>query len=57
MIGRTSGVLRSKRARGVVWMVAALPMIAIPLLNDGNKAIVAIGLMYLVLGLAAFRRS
>lgn len=57
MIGRAAGILQSKRAQGFVWLVAALPMIAVPILNDGNKSVVAIGLMFLVLGMVALRRS
>jgi hypothetical protein len=57
MIGRASGILRSKRAQGFVWLVAALPMIAVPILNDGNRSIVAIGLMFLVFGMVSLRRN
>ena len=55
MIGQARGMFQSRRARGVGWLVAAVPMIAVPALGGGNRLLLAIGLMFLVFGIVAFR--
>jgi len=47
--------LRSKRVRAVLWMLAGAPLIVIPLLRGGNIALVGVGVVFVMLGLAAIR--
>lgn len=55
MLTKSNSVLQ-KRIMGSVFMVLALPMLAFPLLNDGNPFIAIAGAMFLLFGMAAFRR-
>ena len=57
MIGQAGGMFQSRRARGVGWLVAAVPMIAVPALAGGNRLLLAIGLMFLVFGIVALSRK
>jgi hypothetical protein len=57
MIGKASGIFQSRRARGIGWIVAAVPMIAVPALAGGNRLLLAIGLMFLVFGIVALSRK
>ena len=57
MIGKAHGIFQSRRARGIGWIVAAVPMIAVPALAGGNRFPLAIGLMFLVLGIVALSRK
>jgi hypothetical protein len=57
MIGRARGMFQSRRARGVGWLVAAVPMIAVPALAGGNRLLLAVGLMFLVFGIVEFGRK
>jgi len=57
MIGKARGIFRSRRARGVGWLVAAVLMIAVPALAGGNRFPLAIGLMFLVFGIVALSRK
>ena len=56
MIGKGRGIFQSRRARGIGWIVAAVPMIAVPALAGGNRLPLAIGLMFLVFGIVALSR-
>jgi len=57
MIGQARGIFRSRRAPGIGWLVAAVPMIAVPALAGGNRLLLAIGLMFLVFGIVALSRK
>lgn len=57
MIGQARGLFHSRRARGVGWLVAAVPMIAVPALAGGNRLLLAVGLMFLVFGIVTFSRK
>ena len=57
MIGKARGIFRSRRARGVGWLVAAVLMLAVPALAGGNRLLLAIGLMFLVFGIVEFSRK
>ena len=57
MIGKGRGIFQSRRARGIGWIVAAVPMIAVPALAGGNRLPLAIGLMFLVFGIVALSRK
>lgn len=57
MIGKTRGIFKSRRARGVGWLVAAVPMIVVPAVAGGNRLPLAIGLMFLVFGIVALSRK
>jgi len=57
MIGKARGIFQSRRARGIGWIVAAVPMIAVPALAGGNRFPPAIGLMFLVFGIVALSRK
>ena len=57
MIGQARGMFQSRRARGVGWLVAAVPMIAVPAFAGGNRLLLAIGLMFMVFGIVEFRRK
>jgi hypothetical protein len=53
---KSNSHLQSKTVRGTLWIVAALPMLLAPILFAGNPAIVAIGVLFLVIGLATLKR-
>lgn len=55
MMGRASSVLQSRRTRGILWLVAAMPMLIVPMLRDGSMLSLGIGMMFLVFGLATLR--
>ncbi len=55
MMGRSIGVTRSRRTRGALWMLAALPMLVGPVVFDGDGSTIAVGLLFLILGVTAFR--
>ena len=57
MIGQARGMFHSRRARGVGWLVAAVPMIAVPAFAGGNGLLLAIGLMFLLFGIVTFGRK
>jgi len=46
-----------KRLRGALWLVAALPMIIVPIVNDGSKALVTLGIVFSILGLVDLSRG
>ena len=57
MIGQARGLFQSRRARGVGWLVAAVPLIAVPALAGGNRLPLAVGLMFLVFGIVSLGRK
>jgi|GEM_PF-4228325 len=57
MVGKSNSLMQSNKVRGVLWLVAALLMIIGPVLSDGNKGMIGVGLMFLVFGLVALSRS
>ena len=56
MATRSSSAFQNK-VRGVIWMILAVPMIAFPLMNEGNALIAVAGVVFVSFGLAAFRRN
>jgi hypothetical protein len=56
MIASSRGI-QSKRVQGILWLIAAIPMIAVPIVNDGNMLLLVIGLIFLIFGTVALRRS
>ena len=56
MIGRSSGVMQSKKVRGTLWLVAALPILLGLTLFDGNKSVIAVGMMFLIFGIVTLRQ-
>ena len=57
MVGRSSRVMQSNKVKGILWLVAAFLMIIGPVLTDGNKGPIGVGLMFLVFGLVALSRG
>lgn len=58
MIGALGSKLRARRVRGVLWMVAAMPLMLAPVLFDGTRpATAGVGIVFLVLGLATLSRE
>jgi hypothetical protein len=49
--------MRSPKVRGVLWIVAATPMLIGPTIFDGNPAVVGIGILFLVFGLVTLGRT
>jgi membrane-bound ClpP family serine protease len=57
MLARWNQGQSAYRVRGLLLILAGLPMVIVPLLNNGNKALVTLGLMFVVLGLVMRRRA
>ena len=57
MVGKSNSLMQSYKVRGTLWLVAALLMIVGPVLTDGNKGTIGVGLMFLVFGLVALSRG
>ena len=57
MIGKSVKAMQSNKVKGALWLVAALPMLVIPALKDGNKGIIAIGILFLILGIRTLRQK
>ena len=57
MIGKLSNVMQSNKVRGILWVVAVLPMIVGPMVFDGNKGVIGIGVMFLIFGMMVFRNG
>lgn len=53
MLIGSGGILRSKWVTGFVWLLAGTIMIVPPILNDGDKTFIAIGVMFLTFGVAS----
>ena len=54
---RRGGAIRSNKLRGILWLVAATPMLAGPAIFDGSPAVAGIGMMFLIFGLVTLRRT
>lgn len=57
MIGKASNALQSRKVRGVLWLVAALPMLFGPAIFGGNRTLVGVGVMFLVFGLVTLSKE
>ena len=57
MIGKSANVVQSNKVRGTLWFVAALPMLLGPSVFGGNHAFAGVGVVFLILGLVAFRKG
>jgi len=57
MIMKFGSVLRSKKASGVLWILAGLLMIIPPVFFDGNRTLIGIGAMFLILGIVYLARD
>ena len=57
MIGKSAKAMQSNKVKGALWLVAALPMLLIPVLNDGNKGLIAIGIIFLIFGMHTLRQQ
>jgi len=57
MIGRSSGIMRSHKVRGRLWLLAGFPMIVGPTVFNGNQSIIVIGMLFLILGIVELRRK
>lgn len=57
MLKKPGGVLRSKRVDGFLWLLAGLLMFIPPILRDGNRTFIGIGVMFLIFGIVALARD
>lgn len=57
MIGKTNSIMQSKKVRGLLWLLAALPMILVPAFTDGGKGAIGIGMMFLIFGIVTLSRG
>lgn len=57
MTGKVVNPMLSSKSRGALWLVAALPMIVIPAMNDGSKGILAVSVIFLIFGILALRQK
>lgn len=57
MVGKSNSLIQSNKVRGALWLVAAFLMIIGPVLTDGNKGAMGVGLMFLVFGLVTLSRD
>jgi hypothetical protein len=49
--------MRSNKAKGALWLIAAPAMLLIPTFDDGNKGAVAVGIILLILGVRTLRQK
>ena len=49
--------MKSNRVRGILWLVAATPMLIGPAVFGGSPAVAGIGLMFLIFGQVTLRRQ
>lgn len=52
MINKSDSILKSKKAAGILWLLAGLLMLIPPIFLDGNKTLIGIGAMFLIIGIA-----
>lgn len=58
MLGESIPSLKSSRTRGVLWILASLPMIAGPVfVFSGNEGVIAVGIVFLLLGITKLRQG
>lgn len=57
MILKSGSVLQSKKASGVLWILAGLLMIIPPVFLDGNRTLIGIGAMFLIFGIVFLGRD
>ncbi len=57
MIIKSDSILKSKKAAGIFWLFAGLLMLIPPIFLDGNKTLIGIGAMFLILGIAFLGRD
>jgi len=57
ILGKSSTVMRSNKVRGTLWMVAAVPMLVGPVVFGNSKAVVGVGLMFLIFGIVTLRKG
>lgn len=57
MLKKPGGVLRSKKVVGFLWLLAGLLMFIPPILRDGNRTFIGIGVMFLIFGIVALARE
>ncbi len=54
---RSGSAMKSNRVRGILWLVAATPMLIGPAVFGGSPAVAGIGLMFLIFGQVTLRRQ
>ena len=57
MFIKSGNVLRSKKAAGILWLLAGSLMIIPPVFLDGNRTLVGIGVMFLIFGIVTLGRE
>jgi len=57
MLKKFSSVLQSKKVTGILWILAALLMSVPPILSGENRSLIAIGAMFLIIGIVTLGRD
>jgi hypothetical protein len=57
MILKSGKGLQSKKAVGILWLLAGLLMLIPPVFLDGNRTYIGIGAMFLILGIVSLGRD
>lgn len=57
MTTKSDSVLKSKKLAGVLWLLAGLLMMVPPILLDGNRTLVGVGVMFFIFGIVSLGRD
>ena len=57
MIIKSGSILQSKKIAGFLWLLAGLLMLIPPIFLDGNKTLIGIGAMFLIIGIVSLGRD
>lgn len=57
MSTKSDSILKSGKRAGLLWLLAGLLMMVPPILLDGNRTLVGVGAMFLILGLVSLGRD
>lgn len=57
MIIKSGSILQSKKIAGFLWLFAGLLMLIPPIFLDGNKTLIGIGAMFLIIGIVSLGRD
>ena len=57
MIIKSGSILQSKKIAGFLWLLAGLLMLIPPVFLDGNKTLIGIGAMFLIIGIVSLGRD
>jgi hypothetical protein len=57
MIKKSTGILRSRKVPGFLWLLAGVLMMIPSMLSDGHETNVGVGIMFLIFGIVFLSRK